>query len=116
MLQYIIKVILSALIIVAVSEIGKRSSLFGALVAALPLTSLLAIVWMRLEKVGTDQIARLSGSIFWLVIPSLLFFILFPFLLNRGMAFWFSFAIAAVSTTAAYLLMSRILTAAGIQL
>ncbi len=71
MLYYAIKIILSALIIVAVSEIAKRSSAFAALVAALPLTSLLAFVWLHLEHTPAERIAELSGQIFWLVLPSL---------------------------------------------
>lgn len=108
-MYYVLKVALSALVIVIVSEVAKRSSLFGALVAALPLTSLLAFIWMQVEKTDVKIIADLSSSIFWLVIPSLLFFVLFPLLLNRGVPFWPSFLAAAASTAGAYLVLSRLL-------
>ncbi len=114
MLYYVIKVIISASVIVAVSEVAKRSSLFGALIAALPLTSLLAIIWMRSEHVQTSEIAALSQSIFFLVLPSLVFFVLFPSLLNRGMNFWMSFSVAAMSTVITYLILLQVLKAFNI--
>lgn len=109
MWYYLMKVLLSSVVIVAVSEAAKRSSLIGALIAALPLTSLLAILWMHLEHTETLQIIQLSRSIFFLVIPSLLFFVLFPYLLERGIAFWWSLLIAVSATVAVYLLMVRLL-------
>ncbi len=115
-MYYLIKLAVSAVIIVLVSEVAKRSSLFGALIAALPLTSLLAIFWMKMEKTEVSTISSLSYAIFWLVIPSLLFFLIFPILLNKGIAFWLSFTVASVSTTAAYLLLVRILKLFGIEL
>lgn len=95
--------------IVAVSEVAKRSSLFGALIASLPLTSLLAILWMRFDKVEIEKITGLSQSIFWLVIPSLFFFILFPFLINRGLSFWSGFGISTAITIAIYFILIRVL-------
>ncbi len=116
MLYYIAKVLISALVIVAVSEIAKRSSLFGALIAALPLTSLLAIIWMRLERVETEKITELSQSVFWLVLPSLLLFVLFPALVNRGMHFWLSLSISIAATIILYFILLSILHAFHITL
>jgi len=76
MIYYIIKVLLSSVIIVAVSEISKRSTLMGSIIASVPLVSLLAFIWMYIDTKDTVKIAELSQGIFWLVIPSLLFFIL----------------------------------------
>jgi hypothetical protein len=104
-LYLLLKTGISALILVAVSEVAKRSSLFGALIASLPLTSLLAILWMRWEKTESKAIADLSQSIFYLVLPSLAFFFLFPLFLNRGMQFWLSLGLAVAVTIALYLLM-----------
>lgn len=109
MLYYIIKVLVSAVMIVAVSEVAKRSSLFGALIASLPLTSLLAILWMKFERVELGKITALSQSIFWLVIPSLFFFLLFPALINRGVHFWLGFGISAAITIVIYFILIWIL-------
>jgi len=102
MLYFAVKVIVSALVIAAISEIAKRSSGFAALVAALPLSSLLAFVWLHLEGTGPEAIANLSRQIFWLVIPSLLLFILLPALLKAGVDFWISLAASAIATAALY--------------
>ena len=109
MLYYMLKVGISAVVIVLVSEIAKRSSLFGALIASIPLTSLLAFIWMHIEKTDVNTIAQLSTSIFWLVIPSLVLFILLPILLNRGIHFWLSLALASSGTVVAYGIMVVVL-------
>jgi len=75
-------------VIVVISEVAKRSSGFAALIASLPMTSLLAFIWLRVEGETPAKIAELSEQIFWLIIPSLLLFPLFAGLLRYGMAFW----------------------------
>ena len=105
MLYYTIKITLTALIIVAVSEIAKRSSLLGALLASLPLTSLLAFVWLYLDTGDTQKVAALSSDIFWLVLPSLPLFLLLPVMIKMGWGFWFSLATAMLLTAACYGLM-----------
>jgi hypothetical protein len=102
MLYYTIKILLSSLIIVAVSEIAKRSSLLGALLASLPLTSLLAFVWLYLDTGDVQKVASLSSDIFWLVLPSLPLFLLLPLLIKLGWGFWPSLAAAALVTAVCY--------------
>jgi len=102
MLYYTIKIMLSALIIVAVSEIAKRSSLLGALLASLPLTSLLAFVWLYLDTGDVQKVAALSSDIFWLVLPSLALFLVLPLLLKMGWGFWLSLAVAVLVTATCY--------------
>jgi hypothetical protein len=116
MMYYILKVVISALMIVAISEIAKRSSGFAALVASLPLTSLLAFVWLRLEGSTTQEIAGLSSQIFWLVIPSLLLFLLFPWLLKSGLNFWLSLCAAIAATAGCYLALLPLLRKLGVDL
>lgn len=82
-----VKVIVTALIIVAISETARRSSLLAAALASLPLTSILAFIWIYYESRDTDKIISLSYDILWLVIPSLIFFILLPVFLKMGMRF-----------------------------
>ena len=116
MLYYATKVIVSALLIVAISEIAKRSSGFAALIAALPLTSLLAFVWLRIEGTGVEAMAALSTQIFWLVIPSLLLFVLFPCLLKSGVDFWLSLGISVTATAGCYLALLPLLRRLGVNL
>jgi len=113
MLYYAIKVLVSALIIVAISEIAKRSTGFAALVASMPLTSLLAFVWLHLDGAPPARIADVSGQIFWLVLPSLVLFLLLPFLLRQGWGFWASLAASAAATAACYLALLPLLRRMG---
>jgi hypothetical protein len=105
MLYYLLKIVISALVIVAVSEIAKRNSGLAALLASLPLTSLLAFVWLYAEGASTTEIGALSTQIFWLVLPSLVLFLLFPLCLRQGMSFWLAFSLAVVATSGCYLAM-----------
>lgn len=114
--QYILKVAVSAVLVVAVAELGKRSSFWGAALASLPLTSVLAFVWMRMDRTDTEHIASLSGSIFWFVLPSLLLFVLFPVLLRAGINFWLSLLLSCAGTAAAYAGMVAVLARFGVRL
>lgn len=116
MVYYMVKVGISAGMIVLISELAKRSSFIGALIASLPLTSLLAIIWMQFEKAGEDKISQLSRSIFWLVLPSLGFFLLFPALLHRGLHFWPSMGIAVLATIVLYFILVYFLRSTNILL
>lgn len=116
MFYYTLKILVSALLIVTISEIAKRSSGFAALVASLPLTSLLAMLWMHFDGVETDKIAELSGQIFWLVLPSLVFFLTFPLLLKQGLGFWLSLILSSSTTITVYFVLLPLLRRLGVQL
>jgi len=105
MWQLAIKVLLTALVVVAVSEIAKRSSFWGAVLASLPLTSLLAFAWLYLDTGNTQAVAALSQGIFWLVLASLPLFLVLPLLLKAGWPFWPSLASACLVTVGAYFLL-----------
>lgn len=96
MLYISIKVILTASIVVAVSEIAKRYTTFAALLAALPLTSILAMIWLYIDTKDSVRIANLSIGIFWLVLPTLCFFLVFPWLLKHQLNFWVAMLISCV--------------------
>ena len=113
---YALKILIAACILVAITELTKRSSGLAALVAALPLTSLLAFVWLHLDGTPPAHIAELSGQIFWLVIPSLLLFILLPMLLKQGMGFWLSLALSCLATIVCYFALLPVLRSFGVQL
>lgn len=116
MLYTALKVFLTAGLVVAISEIAKRSTVFGGIVASLPLTSLLAFIWLYGETGDTAKIANLSTSIFWYVLPSLVLFLALPMLLGQGFGFWLSLAIASALTFAAYLVMTAALARFGVTL
>jgi F0F1-type ATP synthase assembly protein I len=87
MIEYVVKVAVSAVLIVLISETSKRSTLLGALLASLPLVSVLAMLWLYSDTRDAAQVAALARSIFWLVLPSLLLFLLLPVLIERGYSF-----------------------------
>jgi len=107
-IQYIIKTLLSLVVIVSVSEIAKRSSLIGGILVSLPLVSLLAIVWLWIDTKSKIKVAELSHSIFWLVIPSLVLFISLPMLLKK-LDFGWAMLISCLLTVIAYYLMVTVL-------
>lgn len=84
-LYYVLKIAVTALIVVGVSELAKRFSLFAAILASLPLTSILAMIWLYIETNDGPKVAALSNGIFWMVLPSLLFFLVFPGFMKLGM-------------------------------
>ena len=116
MLYYTIKILLSSFVIVAVSEIAKRSTLLGALLASLPLTSLLAFVWLYLDTGDVQKVAGLSSDIFWLVLPSLALFISLPLLLKQGLSFYLSMGVSIGITVLCYFLMLVVLNHYGVKL
>jgi len=105
MWQYLLKVAITSVVVVTVTEIAKRNTVWAALVAALPLTSLLAFVWLYADTGDAARIAALSRSIFWLVLPSLVLFLLLPILLRLGWGFWASLGVSCFATAVLYLLM-----------
>jgi cobalamin synthase len=100
---------ISAGLIVGVSEIAKRSTLWGAVLASIPLVSVLAMIWLYAETRDAARVAALSTDIFWLVLPSLALFLVLPLLLRAGWPFWPALATAVAATVAAYALMLRVL-------
>ena len=111
-----LKALFSAVIIVAVAELGKRSSFWAAALASLPLTSLLAFVWLYLDTGDTEKIAATAGSIFWLVIPWRRRVVLLPGLLRSGWGFWLALLTSSVATALAYALMVWLLPRLGVTL
>ena len=103
MLYIGLKLIITAAVVVGVSEIAKRSSTFAALLAALPLTSILAMIWLYVDTEDSGKIIDLSYGIFWLVLPTLLFFIVLPLLLRNNIGFWLSMVISVVVMVGFYL-------------
>tara|TARA_Y100000816_G_scaffold206156_1_gene152210 strand:+ start:1124 stop:1474 length:351 start_codon:yes stop_codon:yes gene_type:complete len=112
----ILKLIISSGIITLVSEISKKSSLIGGIIASIPLISVLSIIWLYIDSKDLEKIKNLSSSIFWMVIPSLILFISLPMLINIGFNFWFSLIIAIALTIIFYMLTILLLSHYGIKI
>ncbi|MCB0378415.1 MAG: DUF3147 family protein [Bdellovibrionales bacterium] len=115
MLQYAFKIILTALMVVAISEAAKRWSFVGAIIASLPLTSILAMIWLYKDTNDLSQISQLSMGIFWVVIPSLVFFLVLPLLIKFGWSFWSSLFVSSAATAVTYTVYVKLLTSVGIE-
>jgi len=105
MLHLAIKAILSGIIIAIVSEVAKRFPGFGALIASLPLVSLLGILWLWRDKPDVPNMASHIEATFWFVLPSLPMFLIIPAMLRSGVSFWVSLVAGCVLTIALYLAM-----------
>jgi len=96
MLYFGIKTLITAVIVVAVSELAKRLPLMGAIIASLPLTSVLAMSWLYFDTKDIERVSSLSWNLFWVVVPSLSFFVALPVLLKQGFRFFPSMLISCV--------------------
>lgn len=116
MAWYIIKLFLTAGIIVIISEVSKRLPLLGSLIASLPLVSVLGMIWMYGETKDLIRIADHAEGTFWYVLPSLPMFLLMPFLLRKGISFPAALSAGIALTGVLYFLMTKVLAKFGMNL
>lgn len=113
---YIAKLAITTVLIVVISEIAKRSSFIGAILASVPLISVLAMLWLYIDTKNVARVSELSTSVFWLVLPSLVLFVILPLLLKQGIGFYLSMGLSIGVTVGCYWLMVSILNFYGIKL
>jgi len=94
----IYKYLITAFIIVFVSEIAKQSDKLGALISSLPLVTILIMIWLYIENQSIEKIANHAYYTFWYVIPTLPMFLIIPYLLSRGYSFSITLGISIVIT------------------
>ncbi len=111
----IIKYLLTSAVVVGVSEFAKRSDRLGGLVAALPLVTLLALIWLYIEKQPEQKIANHAWYTFWYVVPTLPMFLAFPVLLPR-IGFWPTLLACIVITIVCFGLFALLVRRFGIDL
>ena len=116
MLYFAIKAALSGLLAALVSETAKRSPAFGALVASLPLISIMAVIWLWRDTADAARIASQMEATFWYVLPSLPMFLLMPALLRDGLGFWPALVSGCILTVILYLITAAVLARFGIRL
>ena len=114
-MYYLIKVLISAILIVLISEISKRNSLISSILASIPIVSVMAFIWIYIDTKNLETISKLSISIFWLVIPSLVLFISLPILLKYT-NFYLALIISIFITAITYFIMIFLLNRLGINL
>ena len=109
------KYFITAAVVVLVSELAKRSDKLGGLVAALPMVTVLTLIWLYLEHQPPSKIANHAWYTFWYVIPTLPMFLVFPALLQR-IGFWPTLLACVVITMACFWLFAGAVSRFGIEL
>jgi hypothetical protein len=105
MFYFTVKALLSGFIVALVSEIARRSPAAGALVASLPLVSILGMIWLWRDTHDVTRMAAHANATLWYVLPSLPMFLLIPWLLNRGVGFAPALIAGCALTVVLYLAM-----------
>ncbi|HEX6102079.1 MAG TPA: DUF3147 family protein [Alphaproteobacteria bacterium] len=116
MTYLILKAALSGIIVLVVSEVARRSPGLGALIASLPLVSLLAMIWLWRDTGDPARIAAHAEATFWLVLPTLPMFLVLPYMLRRGWEFWPSLLSVAALTMGLYACTMWLLPRLGIRI
>lgn len=116
MLHAVTKALISGIIIAAASEAAKRSPAIGAIILSLPLTSILAFIWLWRDTGDTERIAALAQSTFWFVLPSLPLFLILPALLRGGAGFWTALGLSCLVSVLLYAAMVWTLGKLGVTL
>jgi len=106
MLALVAKALLSGALIVAIAEIGRRLPTVAALVASLPLVSVLGMILLWWGRPDAENMARHAEATFWYVLPSLPMFLMMPILLRQGVSFWISLVAGCALTVLLYALMT----------
>lgn len=115
MLYLIVKYLLTAGMVVLVSELAKRSDKLGGLVAALPLMTILTLIWLYMENQPAEKIENHAWYTFWYVLPTLPMFLLFPWLLPK-ISFWPSLLVCALVTVLCFFILARVMKPFGVEL
>ncbi len=111
----ITKYLLSAAVVVAVSEAAKRSDKLGGFLAALPIITILSLIWLYIENQPQSKIANHAYYTFWYVLPTLPMFLLFPLIIPK-LGFWLTLTVCVLTTTLSFALLGWILKHFGVQL
>jgi hypothetical protein len=116
MLYFIVKALLSGVIIAIISVVAKRYPGVGALIASLPLVSVLGMIWLWHDKPDVENMAHHAEATFWFVLPSLPMFLVIPLMLRNGASFWIALFCGCLLTIALYLAMTWIGPKFGLRL
>jgi uncharacterized membrane protein (GlpM family) len=115
MVWIFIKYFLTSAVVVLVSELAKRSDKLGGFVAALPLVTILVLIWLYVENQSTEKIANHAWYTFWYVIPTLPMFLVFPILIPK-IGFWPTMLASVLITVVCFWVFARVVHRFGIDL
>ena len=112
----LLKAIISGVVVAAASEAARRSTMLGAVLISLPLTSILAVTWLYRDSHDVERVASLSWSILWVIVPSLVFFVALPIALHSGLSFAPALVLSCALTAVAYAVWLATAGAVGVHL
>lgn len=113
--MFLFKLFFTAIIIVIISEIAKNYDRLAALIASLPLVTLITLFWLYYENQPEEKIANHAYYTFWYVIPTLPMFVFFPWAI-KVFGFWITFILSIFLTIIIFFLYATILKKFGINL
>ena len=111
----IFKYILTAGVVVLISEVAKRSDRLGGLIAALPLVTVLALIWLYVENQSSEKISNHAYYTFWYVLPTLPMFLIFPYLLKK-FGFWITLSLSMIITLIIFYIFAKVMKSFGVDL
>jgi hypothetical protein len=103
-MPYLVKIVLSVVMVLAISEATKRFGFWGSLLASLPVLSVISMIWIYTDTKDIQKISAFSTQVFWFVLPSLGLFLTLPWFLSRY-SFYVGLALSCLVTIGLYLLM-----------
>ena len=111
----IFKYILTAGVVVLISEVAKRSDRLGGLIAALPLVTVFALIWLYVENQSSEKISNHAYYTFWYVLPTLPMFLIFPYLLKK-FGFWITLSLSMIITLIIFYIFAKVVKSFGVDL
>ena len=112
----VLKAAISGVLVAAASEVARRFPGWGALIASLPLVSVLGMIWLWHDRPDAANMAAHAEATFWFVLPSLPMFLAIPWMLRSGVNFWAALLVGCAITMALYLLMTFLGPRLGVKL
>ena len=116
MLYLFLKAAISGVLVTAASQLARRFPGFGALIASLPLVSVLGMIWLWKDKPDPVNMADHVAATFWYVLPSLPMFLIMPAMLRRATPFWVALGVGCALTVTLYLVMTWLAPKIGVKL
>ena len=111
----IFKYLITAGVVVLISEVAKRSDRLGGLIAALPLVTVLALIWLYVENQSSEKISNHAYYTFWYVLPTLPMFLIFPYLLKK-FGFWITLSLSMMITLIIFYIFAKVMKSFGVEL
>jgi uncharacterized membrane protein (GlpM family) len=111
----IFKYLITAGVVVLISEVAKKSDRLGGLIAALPLVTVLALTWLYVENQSSEKISNHAYYTFWYVLPTLPMFLIFPYLLKK-FGFWITLSLSMMITLIIFYIFAKVMKSFGVDL